>query len=32
MSTDTEPSYRTPERYADLLADRSEAIGVVLEW
>ena len=28
----TEPFDRAPELYADLLADRSEAMGVVLEW
>lgn len=32
LSTDTEPSDRAPELYADLLADSSEAIGIVLEW
>jgi 2-desacetyl-2-hydroxyethyl bacteriochlorophyllide A dehydrogenase len=28
----TEPFDRAPELYADLLADRSEAMGVVFEW
>ena len=28
----TEPSDRAPELYADLLADRSGAMGVVFEW